>query len=438
MPFLIKGGILLDKIILHKLISLVIFVLLLFLTIITTQASLNFRESLVENYDNTLYVGGDGPGNYSNIQDAIDDASNGDTIFVFKGIYHENVVVDKQLKIMGENKDDTVIDGGYGDYDVEIISDYVNFSGFSVTDCTGYYDAGIMIFSNFNDVSNNIVTNNRDGIRCEGSYNRLFKNFIFDNFNGIYLVEASYNDIVRNTVEQTLRTGVNVEQSSNFNNFIENTITQANWYGIGFGESSNNNTIFHNNFILNRWHAYDECINSWDIGYGNSIQNHSLYCGNFWDDYTGVDECAGQNQNMGGSDGNGDEPYYIEGNGNYDRYPFMFPYIPYPKLEIEFIPQGFQICALIKNVGSIDAVNVSWSMSLEGGFLFLPRNHNVNGSISFLLAGDEEIVCINGFIFGFGLIIFYVEAYAENADRANGEFSFFLFGPFIFVLDVAN
>jgi len=32
---------------------------------------------------NILYVGGDGEGNYTNIQDAINDAKDGDTIFVY-------------------------------------------------------------------------------------------------------------------------------------------------------------------------------------------------------------------------------------------------------------------------------------------------------------------------------------------------------------------
>jgi len=34
---------------------------------------------------NTLYVGGSGPNNYTKIQDAIDNASNGDTVFVYSG-----------------------------------------------------------------------------------------------------------------------------------------------------------------------------------------------------------------------------------------------------------------------------------------------------------------------------------------------------------------
>ena len=42
---------------------------------------------------NTLYVGGDGPGNYISIQAAIDDASEGDTVFVYddSSPYYETV-----------------------------------------------------------------------------------------------------------------------------------------------------------------------------------------------------------------------------------------------------------------------------------------------------------------------------------------------------------
>ena len=37
----------------------------------------------------TYYVGGTGSGNYSTIQNAINDASDGDTVYVFQGTYNQ-------------------------------------------------------------------------------------------------------------------------------------------------------------------------------------------------------------------------------------------------------------------------------------------------------------------------------------------------------------
>ena len=47
-----------------------------------------------------FYVGGGGPGNFTRIQDAIDNASNGDTVFVFdeSSPYYEHVIVDKRIR----------------------------------------------------------------------------------------------------------------------------------------------------------------------------------------------------------------------------------------------------------------------------------------------------------------------------------------------------
>ena len=57
----------------------------------------------------TLYVGGSGPGNYTKIQDAIDDASDGDTVFVFSGIYNEFLSIDKSIQLIGEDKNTSII-----------------------------------------------------------------------------------------------------------------------------------------------------------------------------------------------------------------------------------------------------------------------------------------------------------------------------------------
>jgi len=71
------------------LISLGITILFLGTCITPSVAIYNEKKSSkLISTGNTLYVGGSGEGNYSSIQDAIDDASDGDTVFVYNGSYY--------------------------------------------------------------------------------------------------------------------------------------------------------------------------------------------------------------------------------------------------------------------------------------------------------------------------------------------------------------
>ena len=59
------------------------------------------EETTVIDLDMT-YVDVEGGAEYASIQDAVDNASDGDTIFVYAGVYLENVVVNKSVNITGE------------------------------------------------------------------------------------------------------------------------------------------------------------------------------------------------------------------------------------------------------------------------------------------------------------------------------------------------
>jgi hypothetical protein len=95
-------------------------------------------HSKPNNRDTTLYVGGGGPGNYTCIQDAIDNASNGYTIIVFSGTYIENqIIINKAVRIQGAGFASTIIDGSNALLSecgvVRIIADGdVTFSGFTI------------------------------------------------------------------------------------------------------------------------------------------------------------------------------------------------------------------------------------------------------------------------------------------------------------------
>jgi len=70
------------------------------------------NETDSKNETEFLYVGGSRPNNYTKIQDAIDDAEDGYTVYIYAGTYYENVVVNKTIDLIGENTDTTIIDGG--------------------------------------------------------------------------------------------------------------------------------------------------------------------------------------------------------------------------------------------------------------------------------------------------------------------------------------
>ena len=68
------------------------------------------------------------------IQNLIDEASDGDTIYIPSGTYYENIVIDKSISLIGEDKDTTVIDGrGRGNV-VHISANWVNITGFKICD----------------------------------------------------------------------------------------------------------------------------------------------------------------------------------------------------------------------------------------------------------------------------------------------------------------
>ena len=112
----------------------------------------------------TLYVGGSGPGNYTTIVSAVIAASPGDTIFVFSGIYRENVSVSKTLTITGENPATTVLDDG----SFNIVATWVNISGFALQG-RGTQDGIRTWFADHARFANNAILGYRDGVHLNAT-----------------------------------------------------------------------------------------------------------------------------------------------------------------------------------------------------------------------------------------------------------------------------
>jgi parallel beta-helix repeat protein len=262
-----------------------------------------FKKSKPVNLGNWLYVGGSGPGNYTKIQDAIDNAIDGDTVFVYNGTYNqnENIKIDKSISLIGENKFNTIINGG----GISINVSNVNISGFTIQNGVVFvilldpdipsnnniYDnifkqednsfgiGGIAIASSFNTISQNSFFN------C-GLWVFSYPNFIYDNtVNGkplVYLENISdkviddagqiilmdCNNITINNL-QIFNTTVGIELFDTNNSYISGNELMNNLLGIAL-LNSNNNRIF-GNILLNN--SIGLCITS---GRYNTISKNSF------------------------------------------------------------------------------------------------------------------------------------------------------------------
>lgn len=230
---------------------------------------------------NILYVGGTGPQNYSTIQEAINAASPGDTIFVyaFSSPYYEDLLVNKTLTLLGENKETTVIDGEFQDSVVQILADAVTIRGFTIQHCKNdWQHAGIIlddVHSNLlqnliirdNGIQGVMLKNSPSSQNCirdchilnttyaiclrESSDISIVDNLLVGNENGLYVVNSERISIRGNTINNKW-TGIHLEQSA------EITITENkfmnNAHGIYFSNVTHCN-VSYNELSESRWYA---------------------------------------------------------------------------------------------------------------------------------------------------------------------------------------
>lgn len=300
----------------------------------------NFSVKNVDNSHNiTLYVGGHEPGNYSSIQTAIDDADNGDTIFVYDASspYLENIVINTSINLKGENRNTTIIDGSVNGNAVNISVDYVNIDGFTIQSSKDiYFSIGIYIISSKNKITNNLISSNYDGIHLSHSNgNAISNNDILNNGRtGILLENSNANTINDNNISSNNNFGLFYYYSNdniiNYNNISKNKwdgmvfrysssnqifgniISGSFYYGVNLQSTNNTNNVFYyNNFIDNGNNARGENDNKWDNGWK----------GNYWDDYE--EKHPDANKKLRGV---WDTPYDLAGKDNRDRYPLVKPY----------------------------------------------------------------------------------------------------------------
>jgi parallel beta-helix repeat protein len=258
----------------ERIVSLALFTIILlnFTIVLNTQA----EQILIADSENyQIIVDINGEGDYDSIQDAINNAQAGSKIYIKKGEYPEIINIRKQIELIGEDRDLTLISP------ISETNKFAIFLGAEnsiIRDLSiknrgpGLYASAVRITASNTEIyncnildtpvgiaiwtSNNIIDNcyfsgcKDEGIALLGtSYsdcsNNKITNCIFEkNCDGIELQYSSRNTIENCEFYNNTHSGIDAIASSNDKNIISNCeIYNNDAYGIYLASSSNNQII---------------------------------------------------------------------------------------------------------------------------------------------------------------------------------------------------
>lgn len=212
---------------------------------------------------------------YRYIQDAIDNASAGDRIYVLEGTYSENIVINSSktsLNLFGEDKENTIISKSSGD----VLT--ISATGVDISDLTiqggnpNSNNAAVKINASNCVLVNNVISSSDYGVYiydCDNT--KIYYNTISGNsLDGIYIRSSRNNNITYSTIQSNSHNGIFLYNCSN-NRLENNTVSSNSLNGIYLNLTCNNNTIS-NNYIASNSHngiyLNDQCND-------NIIKNHN-------------------------------------------------------------------------------------------------------------------------------------------------------------------
>jgi len=262
-----------------------------------------------------LYVGGSGPGNYSRIQDAIDNASDGDTVFVYHGVYYETLSITSSITVKAEDVTTTFIVDNFDVANCVILidADSVVLVGFTIiangTNTDSFYCA-IKIVKDSSVISNNNIESVNYALVIISDYNTIVNNHIDSK---IFITAGpQYNVIQNNTINGYVNFVYGVKNDIVDNDFYnsylyfmdgaENNITDNTFRngGISLGASWEG-FILHNNTVNGKPIVYLNEMSNKTVDYPagqillNSCENITITNQNFSDVIVGIQVYKSEN-----------------------------------------------------------------------------------------------------------------------------------------------
>jgi len=231
-------------------------IILLFVGTCVIPAIAQTTEKPSASRGNWLYVGGSGPGNYTRIQDAVDNATDGDTVYVYadSSPYFEHVKVNKSLFLLGENRDTTIIDANGSESPVILQANNATVSGFTLQN-SGHHcfeNAGIYIknsdgISDSNNntiIGNNIIQNHHGFYGYDSKNNRICNNIMRDNDHDAIYCDRCDSTIIQNNTIVRNQDGICI-WSSKFVQINKNIIDDNYEFGVEFHDLLPQVSTFH-------------------------------------------------------------------------------------------------------------------------------------------------------------------------------------------------
>lgn len=152
---------------------------------------------------NIIYVDDGGGADFTKIQDAINAVNDGDTIFVYDGLYNENIRINKQILLIGQDKNDTIINGQFKSIPIWVSASNVSIKGFNIINSINDgFSSGIFIKGTNTHISHCILQGNDCGIRISYANNIVIDHCIIKDNNApsIYACGSSNITIESNNI----------------------------------------------------------------------------------------------------------------------------------------------------------------------------------------------------------------------------------------------
>jgi len=234
-----------SKPVLSKIMSLTLLIVFLFTVFFVPSCDAYSTNDIHQTRSGkTLVVNATGEGDYTRIQWAVDNASDGDTVLVESGIYIEQITINKSISLVG-NVDECIIDGNRSGTVITVSSDGVEIMGLTVKGSSGQESAIFLDEVQNCTIKGNNITKNSRGIGIEGCNNKIENNIFYGNgWAGISL--WGNNNIILNNTCQYSEAGIEVGSSEN--HITGNTLKFGIW-GIRLDYAENN--VITNNHCTN-------------------------------------------------------------------------------------------------------------------------------------------------------------------------------------------